>query len=390
MSHNIADKINLTCTCKTLNKELISGVLEKEELEARPNLFSSTTMFISQRDFDQMKALIETIEGVISHPDYQSKILHKAPEAAQRNFGPSGVFMGYDFHITKEGVKLIEINTNAGGALLNAKLIKAHSSCCVSLKQDDSIEESFIQMFKNEWSLQRGSAPLKTVAIIDEKPLEQYLYPEFKLFQKLFTEHGIEAFIADPSELQLIDGKLVLNGKIIDLVYNRLTDFYLQTHQTLLKAYTSGEVVMTPNPHHHALYANKNNLEIIRGFKPSDVLLNGIPETIKVNPSLWERRKNLFFKPATGFGSKASYRGDKITKRVWEEILSGDYVAQEIVPPGCRIVDVEGKETDLKTDIRAYVYQGKIQLLAARLYSGQTTNFRTLGGGFSPVVVTPA
>jgi hypothetical protein len=30
-----------------------------------------------------------------------------------------------------------------------------------------------------------------------------------------------------------------------------------------------------------------------------------------------------------------------------------------------------------------------VQLLAARTWSGQTTNFRTEGGGFSPVVVLP-
>jgi hypothetical protein len=30
-----------------------------------------------------------------------------------------------------------------------------------------------------------------------------------------------------------------------------------------------------------------------------------------------------------------------------------------------------------------------VLLLAARLYQGQTTNFRTPGGGFAPVVVVP-
>ncbi len=29
----------------------------------------------------------------------------------------------------------------------------------------------------------------------------------------------------------------------------------------------------------------------------------------------------------------------------------------------------------------------KVLLVAARLYQGQTTNFRTLGGGFAPVFV---
>jgi hypothetical protein len=41
----------------------------------------------------------------------------------------------------------------------------------------------------------------------------------------------------------------------------------------------------------------------------------------------------------------------------------------------------------MKADFRCYVYAGRIQLLAARLYQGQTTNFRTPGGGFAPVFV---
>ncbi|UUZ49727.1 hypothetical protein LP420_05925 [Massilia sp. B-10] len=42
---------------------------------------------------------------------------------------------------------------------------------------------------------------------------------------------------------------------------------------------------------------------------------------------------------------------------------------------------------ELKFDLRAYTYGGRVQLLAARIYQGQTTNFRTPGGGFAPVVV---
>jgi hypothetical protein len=97
----------------------------------------------------------------------------------------------------------------------------------------------------------------------------------------------------------------------------------------------------------------------------------------------------LFFKPTSGYGSKGTYRGDKITKRVWNEILAGDYVAQELIAPNERLVAVEGENQLLKQDIRAYAYQGQVQLLAARSYAGQTTNFRTPGGGFSPVVLVP-
>jgi hypothetical protein len=37
-----------------------------------------------------------------------------------------------------------------------------------------------------------------------------------------------------------------------------------------------------------------------------------------------------------------------------------------------------------------YAYDAQSQWIAARLYQGQTTNFRTPGGGFAPVYSLPA
>lgn len=55
-------------------------------------------------------------------------------------------------------------------------------------------------------------------------------------------------------------------------------------------------------------------------------------------------------------------------------------------PPEIVIHPSDGDEAiSLKYDLRVYAYDGQIQLLAARLYQGQTTNFRTPGGGFAPV-----
>jgi uncharacterized circularly permuted ATP-grasp superfamily protein len=162
-----------------------------------------------------------------------------------------------------------------------------------------------------------------------------------------------------------------------------------------------GRVVLTPNPHQYAFYADKRNLVILgdteqleklgANKKDIEILTAAIPKTQAVTAdnaeNLWAVRKQLFFKPASGFGSRAAYRGDKITKRVWDEILQGNYVAQQIVLPSERGILVDKEQTALKMDIRAYVYNGEIQLLAARLYQGQTTNFRTQGGGFAPVFV---
>ena len=51
------------------------------------------------------------------------------------------------------------------------------------------------------------------------------------------------------------------------------------------------------------------------------------------------------------------------------------------------MVRVDDTPEARKMDVRLYTYEGQILLVAARLYQGQTTNFQTAGGGFSPVLV---
>jgi hypothetical protein len=58
------------------------------------------------------------------------------------------------------------------------------------------------------------------------------------------------------------------------------------------------------------------------------------------------------FKPAGGHGSKAVYRGDKVTKGVWAEIVRGGYVAQEFAAPGERMIKLDGMPERRKTDVR--------------------------------------
>ncbi len=53
---------------------------------------------------------------------------------------------------------------------------------------------------------------------------------------------------------------------------------------------------------------------------------------------------------------------------------------------GVNIFQLVKKENQwLKFDLRSYVYNSRVQWTAARVYQGQTTNFRTPGGGFAPV-----
>ncbi|MDP2759660.1 MAG: hypothetical protein Q8O64_04545 [Sideroxyarcus sp.] len=355
--------------------------------ERCPHLFAAAPVFVSASQLQQMRAVIAAVEEVVGTPE---------PDAAR------GVFCGYDFHLNAEGAQLIEINTNAGGAFLNALLIDGY--CAMELPGTAfavaQLEQCFLDMFHTEWRLARGAAPLKTIAIVDEQPEAQYLYPEFLLAQRMFEHAGVAAFIADPSRLQAHADGLYCNDRRVDLIYNRLTDFDLQQSPHIRTAWTQQQVVLTPNPAHYARYADKRNLARwsdagwlgAAGVTQTsiDVLLRGIPQTRLVSAAAaeqwWTERKAWFFKPVTGYGSKGAYRGDKLTRRVFGEILQGGYVAQRLALPGERVVCLPGNEPQsLKYDVRCYVYNGELQLAAARLYQGQTTNFRTPGGGFAPV-----
>jgi hypothetical protein len=412
-----SERLNESCFCITLDRKALQSSLQLEAADldyganfvsARQHLFSNTPVFLPRSSLEEMHGIVSAIEAASRLEGYRNAALFWGPKIAQKDYGPAGAFMGYDFHLDGSGPKLIEINTNAGGAFLNAMLVRAQRACCTELEQSfrqaelDDFESQVVEMFRSEWLRQRGGGSLRRLAIVDESPVEQYLYPEFVLARQILRRHGIETVIADANDLHYENGKLTLDGWEIDLVYNRLVDFALERpeHGALRAAYRDGAVVVTPNPHNHALLADKRNLTLLS--KPAAMAafglpsefrarLTGIPKTRMVTPEnaaeFWEQRNGLFFKPTCGHGSKAVYRGDKVTKSVWREIAQGGYVAQVFAPPSQRMIKLDGALASRKMDVRLYTYDGRLLLAAARLYQGQATNFRTPGGGFASVLV---
>ena len=419
---SLIDRLNTECFCISLDNAALRQALESEigqpglfELMQQrcPYLFAARPVFVSQTHLARMADVIRAIESVVTMPAYRDTVLAQAPAIARHDPGGArGVFFGYDFHATEGGFGLIEINTNAGGAMLNAVLARAQRACCTALDGlvpppaiADALEQRIVAMFHSEWALSGHERPLRSIAIIDSSPGEQYLYPEFLLFQQLFQRHGVTAVIAAPEALSLRGGVLWHDELAIDLVYNRLTDFALEAtgSATLREAYLQRAVVLTPHPQAHALYADKRNLALLGNAvqlqalgvpqATQDVLLASIPPAELVEPAhadrLWRDRRKLFFKPFAGYGGRAAYRGDKLTQRVWQDILAGGYIAQALVLPGERVISDAAPAQVLKFDLRDYVYDATVQWVAARLYQGQTTNFRTPGGGFAPVYPGP-
>jgi hypothetical protein len=368
------------------------------------NWLAAVPLYVDAADIASMARVAKALEVVVRNPAYLKAITPWCPERPANEPHSPGGMLGLDFHIAGSAPpQLIEVNTNPGGLLLGLPIAQAVQACAPEQMQSptdlEAVEQRVMQVMEHEWLCQKGRQPLHNMVIVDDTPESQFLYPEFLLYRDLFSRYGYAARIAAPEQLRHHGGKLCLDGLEVDMVYNRLTDFSLHepSHASLREAFAAGHVAVSPHPHAHALYADKRNLTLLsdHDFLQStgmpqdalDILLASVPTTVQLTvenrDQLWSERRQWFFKPATGFGSRASYRGDKLTRRVWDDMPLMPYVAQSLVVPGQRHLQ---DAPPLKFDIRCFAYAGEPVLFLARLYQGQTTNFRTPNGGFSPVL----
>ncbi len=374
--------------------------------------YAQTILGLPVAELAVMRRAIGNVFRIAHSRAYAERVDANADPVARFSSGAHGVFMGYDFHLTEAGPRLIEINTNAGGALLNG----LHTAAlCEPAKLDwlccdpppiEKVETRIVETFRSEFEAVRGQgARLERVAIVDERPSQQFLRQEFELFVSLFARHGIEARVADTSELARNEaGHIELDGWPVDLVYLRDTDFQLSSTRTaaLREAHLAGSVVITPSPREHHLLADKRRLEIFSSIRELEALgvdsedarflAQVVPETRPLaSMSLkeaWATRRDWVFKPAASFGSKAVYRGDKISKKKLAEIYTEErFLAQRQVAPGTTTVRTPDGDQNMKFDVRAYVYRDEILMLGARVYQGQVTNMRSPGGGFSAICV---
>ncbi|OQW50507.1 MAG: hypothetical protein A4S09_01565 [Proteobacteria bacterium SG_bin7] len=351
-------------------KECYPGISATEE-ELRNIVKICTPHKISLRKsvLEHAKKFISLVFGLRRSEKYKKELGIFDP-------GNYSVLMAYDFHLTEDGeLRLIEINTNGASSLLVDVLHRIHGTVGVSEEFQNSLKKSFI----NEFGRSSGR-----VCIIDENFKKQNSYVEFLMFQKLFEKWGYQAEVINPEEF-----------KSADFIYNRLTDFYFSQEysQKIKKAYDSKKTIVSPNPNEYHLLANKLRLRELcnedlltnkygmNSFEASFVATR-VPEVksfsdFKDIDDLWGQRKKYFFKPVESFGAKGAFKGENISRKLFNELFLKNYIAQEFIRPPMF--------QDYKWDLRFYVYKDEIQLPAARLYKGQTTNFQEEGSGLAVV-----
>ena len=295
------------------------------------------------------------------------------------------VLMAYDFHLTGDTVKLIEINTNASAFLLVNSLYQIKN-----LNHKKALED-LIYSFQQEWNIfNNKTAKPNKIVLIDENPLSQKMVLEFFMYKDLFKSLGWDMEILDSKKIKTDNNYYLYTpkGEKIDFIYNRSTDFYFENHPIIAKAYQYNTCLILPQPKDYFLLADKARMSdwMTEDWSELKDIKNNLLKTIFLNPNnkqqLWENRKKYFFKISQGHGGKMVYKGMSLSKKKFEEMFQYNSLAQEYIAPS-KIKDSNNQEW--KLDLRAYVYKDQIQQLAGRVYQGQLTNFKTPGSGFALV-----
>ena len=137
-----AEALHRDCFCVAVDpgavREQLTSLLDATGTpvhlaDAHAHLFSSLPIFVPEPTVALMTAAVQALTEVVASPAYVAAALSWAPAIATRDPGSPGGLLGFDFHLGPDGPRLIEINTNPGGLLLNAILARAQRLCLPDL-----------------------------------------------------------------------------------------------------------------------------------------------------------------------------------------------------------------------------------------------------------------
>jgi len=350
------------------------------------SLASEVPVHVSRTDFETMLDFSRTVFRLKDNPRYLAQLHDLLPEAAHIQAAWPSVLMGFDFHLTETGPKLIEINNNAGGLYIGDERWLPQPDIA---ELDDTLAQRLIDMFHADWA---------TIAIMDEDVTGQFMYPEMQAYAELFRQDGRRVMVISPEDLVLCDDGLICDGVRIDAIYNRHTDFYLEgeavTH--IRHAYENGQVIVNPHPRSYALIGDKTRMVDWwrSGLLESSVDQAAVeqiravtPETHKLSEldleQAWAARKQWVFKPAARHGGKGVLLGKAMSRKRFSALDVAQTIVQRLVPAS--EVDVngsDGEKSRMKFDMRLYMHGEKLIALAGRVWRGQVTNFRQPGSGW--------
>ncbi len=370
--------------------------IEKKNLIG-PHFFSPFLLELPQSVFIQAEKFIKSIYKIKESQNYKFRL----PDDRNWKTWPEtpSVLTCFDFHYSeKTGLKLIEINTNASLYISHYVFLDAQGQT-----SPDPEMGSLLKSFKKGLSLKSGDS----VFILDREPEKEGLYFEFLLFQEWLEKQGYKVDILSLDKYKTkriefpeipfsekIDKNRSFKFQSIQKIYNRFTDFYFSKPESevLMNDYVSKKVIFSPNPREYFFLSDKKRQRLLRAELKiqNPGLVEIIPQSklfseFESQDALWRERKKYFFKPSQSFGGKGAFKGQNISRKMFNEIYSSDFMAQELCPAGQRIFNCGETSVKLKFDLRFHIFEGEIQNYLARFYQGQTMNVKTEWGGVAPL-----
>ena len=326
------EALNSACFCIGMDDAALRSAIERivadgglvELLQERcPYVFSARPVFVSQAHLRRMAEVVRAAEAVVALPEYRERVLLRAPAIARHDPGARGVFFGYDFHVAGDRLGLIEINTNAGGAMLNAVLARAQRACCAPIEPlvptaaaVQAFEDRIVAMFREEWRAS-GRHGRRDHRHRRCRPAAAVPVPGVRVVPRPVRAARARGRDRRPGRLRMARRPALARraGR-----RSRVQP----THG--LRARGAGERGPArglsgtrhrahADPRAHALYADKRNLALLGDAAElralgapqavCDLLAEHIPRTERVTPAaaerLWNERRQLFFKPTAGF-----------------------------------------------------------------------------------------
>ena len=182
-------------------------------LETREGLVSGSVVFVGAADAAAMDRAVRLITRALESDAFGAMVAASAPAIAacrptrlrwrpRVRLPPGRLDPAAHRDQHQPGWAAGQPGAGAGGHL---ELLTVWRRRCRSSRRQPSILPDWARASSTASAtsgpVRGATSPLGTIAIVDDDPQGQYLYPEFLLYRRLFERAGWRVLIVDPAEL---------------------------------------------------------------------------------------------------------------------------------------------------------------------------------------------
>lgn len=320
-------------------------------------------------------------------------------------------------------IKLVEVNSDFPDGINTISEIFDFYQRLPHIKELDSIQpqKDISELLLNSmFSSYESSGKVKKPVFGIFAPPDRWWLGEFANCRNYLKENGYEAHILDPQRLEYKNGRLVHEGKNIDMIRKATEIFYFKKHHETLKpfleSYKRGDfvlynrfkdrllgyktlfAVLTDDKWSHLF--DKDELEVIRRLVPWTRRITGdITLDYLIN-----NKDKLVIKPSGETDAYGVFAGIDFTKEEWkkksewvlsEAIKGSEWIVQEKIHiskrPVLRIEDGQLKKEEVNFDLMFHLLGVKNGMLEGPVHSRSSKSFvvnMSHGGAVHPVFET--